>query len=55
MTQLVAQMSVSLDGFYAGPRDRRDPQGRGGWRHGPEASGRASMTTGARTESEERR
>ena len=26
MTQVVAQMSVSLDGFYAGPRDPRDPR-----------------------------
>jgi hypothetical protein len=26
MTQVTAQMSVSLDGFYAGPRDPRDPR-----------------------------
>jgi hypothetical protein len=26
MTQVTAQMSVSLDGFYAGPRDPRDPK-----------------------------
>lgn len=39
MTQVVAQMSVSLDGFYAGPRDPRDLQGMDSWLHGPEAPG----------------
>ncbi len=39
MTQVMAQMSVSLDGFYAGPRDPRDPQGMDRWLHGPEAPG----------------
>ena len=39
MTQVVAQMSVSLDGFYAGPRDPRDPQGMDAWLQGPEAPG----------------
>ena len=33
MTQVVAQMSVSLDGFYAGPRDE-DPQGIDTWIRG---------------------
>src|SRR5690349_4856826 len=33
MTKVTAQMSVSLDGFYTGPRDTGD------WMHGPEAPG----------------
>ena len=39
MTQVTAQMSVSLDGFYTGPRD---PRGRRAWTigcDGPEAPG----------------
>ena len=39
MTQVTAQMSVSLDGFYAGPRDPRDPKDMAGWMEGPEAPG----------------
>lgn len=39
MTKVTAQMSVSLDGFYAGPRDARDPKDMSGWLHGPEAPG----------------
>jgi dihydrofolate reductase len=39
MTQVTAQMSVSLDGFYAGPRDPRDPKDMTGWMEGPEAPG----------------
>ncbi|HWK28414.1 MAG TPA: dihydrofolate reductase family protein [Solirubrobacter sp.] len=36
MTRVTAQMSVSLDGFYTGPRGARDVQG---WMRGPEAPG----------------
>ena len=39
MTKVTAQMSVSLDGFYAGPRDTRDPKDMSGWMQGPEAPG----------------
>ena len=39
MTQVVAQMSVSLDGYYTGPRDPRNPQDMAGWLGGPEAPG----------------
>lgn len=39
MTKVTAQMSVSLDGFYTGPRDSRDPKDMGGWMRGPEAPG----------------
>jgi len=39
MTQVTAQMSVSLDGFYAGPMDPRDPKDMAGWMTGPEAPG----------------
>ena len=48
MTKVTAQMSVSLDGFYTGPRDPRDPKdtpmsgktsNAGGWTDGPEAPG----------------
>jgi dihydrofolate reductase len=39
MTQVTAQMSVSLDGFYAGPLDQRDPMDTTGWMAGPEAPG----------------
>jgi dihydrofolate reductase len=39
MTQVMAQMSVSLDGCYTGPRDPRDPLGMDGWMDGPEAPG----------------
>jgi dihydrofolate reductase len=39
MTKVTAQMSVSLDGFYTGPRDTRDPQDMSGWMRGPEAPG----------------
>jgi dihydrofolate reductase len=39
MTQVTAQMSVSLDGFYAGPIDPRDPKDMAGWMKGPEAPG----------------
>ena len=36
MTKVTAQMSVSLDGFYTGPRAADDVTG---WMHGPEAPG----------------
>jgi dihydrofolate reductase len=41
MAKVTAQMSVSLDGFYAGPRDTRDPAGvsMSEWMEGPEAPG----------------
>ncbi|CAA9233578.1 MAG: Dihydrofolate reductase [uncultured Acidimicrobiales bacterium] len=39
MTKVTAQMSVSLDGFYAGPMDPRDPKDMAGWMAGPEAPG----------------
>ncbi|WIX98475.1 dihydrofolate reductase family protein [Amycolatopsis mongoliensis] len=39
MTQVTAQMSMSLDGFYTGPRDPRTPQDMSGWMRGPEAPG----------------
>ena len=39
MTKVTAQMSVSLDGFYTGPRDTRAPQEMSGWMRGPEAPG----------------
>ncbi|WP_328616912.1 dihydrofolate reductase family protein [Amycolatopsis sp. NBC_00355] len=39
MTKVTAQMSVSLDGFYTGPRDTRNPQDMSGWMRGPEAPG----------------
>jgi hypothetical protein len=39
MTKVTAQMSVSLDGFYTGPRDTRGPKDMSGWMRGPEAPG----------------
>ena len=39
MTKVTAQMSVSLDGFYTGPRDTRAPKDMSGWIGGPEAPG----------------
>ena len=39
MTKVTAQMSVSLDGFFSGPRDPRDPMDMRGWMRGPEAPG----------------
>jgi dihydrofolate reductase len=36
MTLVTAQMSVSMDGFYAGPKHDTDPQR---WMDGPEAAG----------------
>ncbi|WP_445148011.1 dihydrofolate reductase family protein [Baekduia sp. Peel2402] len=39
MTKVTAQMSVSLDGFYTGPRDAREPKDMSGWMQGPEAPG----------------
>jgi dihydrofolate reductase len=39
MTKVTAQMSVSVDGFYTGPRDTRDPKNMSGWMRGPEAPG----------------
>jgi dihydrofolate reductase len=39
MTKVTAQMSVSLDGFYAGPTDPKDPGDMAGWMDGPEAPG----------------
>jgi dihydrofolate reductase len=39
MPKVTAQMSVSLDGCYAGPRDPRDRADMEGWMQGPEAPG----------------
>jgi dihydrofolate reductase len=39
MTKVTAQMSISLDGFYTGPVDNRDPKDMSGWIQGPEAPG----------------
>ncbi|MFB9690959.1 dihydrofolate reductase family protein [Amycolatopsis plumensis] len=39
MTKVTAQMSVSLDGCYTGPRDPRGEQDMTGWMRGPEAPG----------------
>src|SRR3954451_7516925 len=39
MTKVTAQMSVSLDGFYTGPRDTRGPKDMSAWMRGPEAPG----------------
>jgi dihydrofolate reductase len=39
MTQVTAQMSISLDGYYTGPVDDRDPKEMTGWTDGPEAPG----------------
>ncbi|WP_372661414.1 dihydrofolate reductase family protein [Amycolatopsis kentuckyensis] len=39
MTKVTAQMSVSLDGFYTGPRDTRHPDDMSSWLRGPEAPG----------------
>lgn len=39
MTLVTTQMSVSLDGFYAGPRDPRYPNELAGWQDSPEAPG----------------
>jgi dihydrofolate reductase len=39
MTQVTAQMSISLDGYYTGPIDTRDPKDTAGWIEGSEAPG----------------
>jgi len=39
MTKVTAQMSVSLDGHYAGPRSSTDPHDMAAWLTGPEAPG----------------
>jgi dihydrofolate reductase len=39
MALVTAQMSISLDGYYAGPRDPRPPGDLEGWMAGPEAGG----------------
>jgi dihydrofolate reductase len=39
MTTVTAQMSVSLDGFYTGPRATGGPGEMSGWMRGPEAPG----------------
>src|SRR5262249_49954238 len=39
MTKVTAQMSVSLDGFYAGPKSSADPRDMTAWMEGPEAPG----------------
>src|ERR687892_2033673 len=44
MTKVTAQMSISLDGCYAGPMDPRDPQDAAGWMQGPEAPGFFGVT-----------
>ena len=39
MTNVTAQMSVSLDGYYAGPRSPADPHDMAAWMEGLEAPG----------------
>jgi dihydrofolate reductase len=39
MTKVTAQMSVSLDGYYAGPRSTVDPHDMAAWLEGPEGPG----------------
>jgi dihydrofolate reductase len=39
MTKVTAQMSVSLDGYYAGPRSSTDPHDMTAWLTDPEAPG----------------
>ena len=39
MTKVTAQMSVSLDGYYAGPRSSTDPHDMVAWLEGPEGPG----------------
>ena len=39
MTKVTAQMSISLDGYYAGPRSETDPHDFAAWMEGPEAPG----------------
>ena len=39
MTKVTAQMSVSLDGYYAGPRSQASPDDMAAWLEGPEAPG----------------
>ena len=39
MTKVTAQMSVSLDGYYAGPRSPADPQDMAAFLEGPEGPG----------------
>ena len=39
MTKVTAQMSVSLDGYYAGPRSTTDPHDMAAWLEGPEGPG----------------
>jgi dihydrofolate reductase len=38
-TRVTCQMSLSLDGFYTGPRDSGDSKDMAGWMKGPEAPG----------------
>jgi dihydrofolate reductase len=39
MTKVTAQMSVSLDGYYAGPRSSTDPHDMAAWMEGAEGPG----------------
>ena len=39
MTKVTAQMSVSLDGYYAGPRSLTDPRDMAAFMEGPEGPG----------------
>ena len=39
MTKVTAQMSLSLDGYYAGPRSTTDPHDMAAWLEGPEGPG----------------
>src|SRR5258707_13400309 len=39
MTKVTAQMSVSLDGYYAGHRSTTEPHGMAAWLEGPEGPG----------------
>src|SRR2546421_12704352 len=39
MTKVTAQMSISLDGYYAGPRSETDPHDMAAWMEGLEGPG----------------
>ncbi len=47
MTNVTAQMSVSLDGYYAGPRSSTDPRDLPAFIDGPEGPGFFRVTRSA--------